>query len=463
MHGPAFYRTRSFWLDSLAGDPLQPRPPLPGSTRVDVCIVGAGYTGLWTAYELAKADPSLRIVVLDAEIAGFGASGRNGGWCSALMPMGLDHLVELHGREPAQALQAAMIATVGEVGRVAGAEGIDCHFHKGGTLTLATNPAHSARLHAQLDEARRFGLGEDDVRWLDRDEAAALVHAQGTLGALFTPHCAALHPARLARGLARAVEARGVTIHEHTPVLEIGPGVAHTDAGNVRADVVVRATEGFTARLAGLRRAIVPVYSLMIATEPLPRSLWEEIGWHDRMTLNDGRNLIVYGQRTADDRIAFGGRGAPYHFGSATKAAYDRDERVFAGLRQVLLELFPMLGGIEHTHAWGGPLGVARDWYCSVGLDRAAKQAWAGGYVGDGVATSNLAGRTLADLILGRDTDLTRLPWVGHRSPRWEPEPLRWLGINAALRLPAGADRDEARRGRSSAWRLALLDRLTGH
>ena len=360
-------------------------------------------------------------------------------------------------------MQTAMHETVDEVGRVADQEGIDCHYAKGGYVALATAPVHLPRLRAQLDEARAFGFGDDDLRWLDRGEARSLVGADGVLGALHHRHCAAIQPARLARGLANVVERRGVTIHESTPVTSIEPGTVRTGHGVVRAGVVVRATEGFTPQLPGEKRTLAPVYSLMVATEPLPAALWDELGMASRPTFNDARHLIIYGQRTADGRLAFGGRGAPYHFGSQVDAAFDRNEAVFAELRKVLRSLFPALHDIEFTHAWGGPLGIPRDWHCSVGLDAATGLAWAGGYVGDGVATTNLAGRTLAELITGRTTDLARLPWVDHRSRRWEPEPLRWLGINGALRVTAGADAAEARTGRPSRWREAVLDRLTGH
>jgi glycine/D-amino acid oxidase-like deaminating enzyme len=225
---------------------------------------------------------------------------------------------------------------------------------------------------------------------------------------------------------------------------------------------VVRATEGYTADLPGQRRTLAPVYSLMIATPPLPRSFWDEAGLAARETFSDYRHLIIYGQRTADDRLAFGGRGAPYHFGSAVRPTFDLEPRVFTELRRVLAQLFPALGEAPATHTWGGPLGVPRDWTASVLHDRARGLASAGGYVGDGVGTSNLAGRTLADLILSRDTDLVHLPWVGHHSPRWEPEPLRWLGVNAGLRVMTAADAEEARTGRESR-RAAVFARLTGH
>jgi glycine/D-amino acid oxidase-like deaminating enzyme len=194
---------------------------------------------------------------------------------------------------------------------------------------------------------------------------------------------------------------------------------------------------------------------LIIATEPLPETLWEQIGLRERETFSDFRHLIVYGQRTADGRMVFGGRGAPYHFGSRIRPGYDRVPAVFTALQATLVGLFPMLGNVAITHRWGGPLGIARDWHASVGLDRSTGIAWAGGYVGDGVSTTNLAGRTLADLIAGRDTDLTRLPWVGHRSRRWEPEPLRWLGANAGLQAMTWADAAERRHGQPS--RMASL------
>ncbi len=433
----------SLWHDSVDGG-WTPRPTLAGDVEADVAIVGAGFTGLWTAYYLAEADPTLRIVVLEAETAGFGASGRNGGWCSALFPASLATLAGLADRGGALAQHRAMRETVDEVVKVAAAEGIDAHVAKGGTIALARSRAQWRRARAEVAEARRWDRDEDDLRLLDRGEATAVLRGSRTVGATYTPDCAALHPARLVRGLAEAVERRGVTIHERTRVRSIGPGRAHTLDGDVRAATVVRATEGYTSTLHGEDRTLVPVYSLIIATEPLPPSMWDEVGLARRETFTDHRHLIVYGQRTADDRLVFGGRGAPYHLGSRIRPEFDRDETVFARLYATLVDLFPMLAGTRVTHAWGGALGIPRDWCASVGLDRATGLAWAGGYVGDGVSTTNLAGRTLRDLVLGRDTELTRLPWVGHRSPAWEREPLRWLGINAGLRAMTLADAEES-------------------
>ncbi|MEV6811280.1 FAD-dependent oxidoreductase [Micromonospora sp. NPDC051296] len=456
------YQDLSYWL-STVDEPLTPRPPLAGDTDADVVIVGAGYTGLWTAYYLAEADPSLRIVVLERQVAGFGASGRNGGWCSALLPTSLPALARQHGRDAAIAMQRAMHDTVREIGRVVAAEGIDCHWSYGGTVVLARSGPQLERARATVTEAREFGFGPEDLDLLGPAEAVARCAAEGVRGGTYTPHCAAVHPARLVRGLARAVERRGVTIHERTPVTEIRSGRAVTPAGAVRAPVVVRATEGYTSGLPGHRRAIAPVYSLMVATAPLPAATWEQIGLAERETFSDHRHVIIYGQRTANGRLAFGGRGAPYHFGSRVVPGFDREPRVFAALRRTLGELFPVLGpDVPVTHTWGGPLGVARDWAASVGYHRGDGLAWAGGYVGDGVGTSNLAGRTLADLIRGERTELTQLPWVNHRSPRWEPEPLRWLAVNAGLKVMFAADEAENRTGRPSR-RAAAFSRFLGH
>jgi glycine/D-amino acid oxidase-like deaminating enzyme len=458
------YRRVSFWWDSLPDEIRgEPRPALPGSTTADVVIVGGGYTGLWTAYYLLTADPSLDVVVLEAEVAGFGASGRNGGWASALFPTSLENVAAVSSRESAVALQRAMFDTVDEVGRVAQAEGIDCHYAKGGTIRLARTPVQLARAREEIESHRGWGFGDDDFALLSADEAAERLGATDVLGATYSPHCAAIHPARLVRGLAATVERLGGTIHEGTSVTAIEPGVVRTTRGEVRARRIVRATEAWTSQLPGFERDIAPVYSLMLATEPLPQSFWDEVGLQRRETFADHRHLIIYGQRTADDRFAFGGRGAPYHFGSTIKPEFDRDPEVFDGLWQVLRELFPALRDHAVTHTWGGPLGIPRDWFPSVGLDPETGIAWGGGYVGDGVASSNLAGRTLADLVRGVTTERTVLPWVNHRSRRWEPEPMRWLGVNLGLRVMGTADGAEQRSGKPSRRAELLAPFLGGH
>jgi glycine/D-amino acid oxidase-like deaminating enzyme len=456
-------RGLSLWWDTLPDDLRAPLgSPLPGDTTADVAIVGAGYTGLWTAYYLIRRDPSLRIVVLDAEQAGFGASGRNGGWASALFPASLAALARASDRSSAIRLKREMFATVDEIGRVAAAEGWDIEWSKGGTVVAARTPLQLRTAREEVEELRSWGFGPDDYALLDQAEAAARVGATDVLGGTFTPHCAAVHPARLVRSLARTVVQAGVVLHEDTRVDAIEPGIVRTSRGDVRAEFVVRATEGYTRTLAGQVRTLAPVYSLMLATEPLPPDVWDTIGLAERETFADGRHLIIYGQRTADGRLAFGGRGAPYHFGSRITPEQDRNADVHKALWQVLTDLFPVVSRSAVTHTWGGPLGVPRDWWASCGLDRTTGLAWSGGYVGDGVGTSNLGGRTLADLITGTASDLVSLPWVNHASPRWEPEPLRWLGTNVGLRVMTSADDAEARTGRPSR-RAALFARKIGH
>lgn len=442
---------RSLWLDQA---PPAVRPELPGDRRCDVAIVGAGFTGLWTAYYLAQASDAA-IVVVDAEHVGFGASGRNGGWCSALFPASLASLSRLAGssREAALAQVGALRSTIDEIGLVVQVEGIDCGFAKGGTIVAARSPAQWTRARAEYADARTWG--RSDLELLGRDEAGARLKAAGILGATYTPDCAVIHPGRLVHGLAAACERLGVEIFHRTRATAIAPGSVVTDRGTLRADVVLRATEGYTGGLPGLRRTIAPVYSLVMATAPLSSETWREIGLGQRETFADHRHVVVYGQRTADDRLVFGGRGAPYHLGSRIRPEFDHEPRVFRRLKRTLVEMFPVLDGVETTHTWGGPLGVPRDWCASVGFDARTRTGSAGGYVGDGVSTTNLAGRTLRDLVLGLDTDLTALPWVGHRSPQWEPEPARWLGINAGLRAMMLADAEERTTGRPS--RIARL------
>ena len=426
----------------------------------DVVIVGGGFTGLWTAHYLLQADPGLDVVVLEAEHVGFGASGRNGGWVSALWPVGPATLARRSGAPAARAMVAELQNTVDEVGRATESAAIDCGFHKGGAIALARSPAQAARARAEVAHDSDWGVG---TRWLDAAEATERLAASRVGGATFTPHCARVHPRRLVDGLAATVRAQGAQVHEGVRVEAIQPGLVTLAHGRqVTARHVIRATEAWTPTLPGQRRAVAPVYSLMVATEPLDAEQWARIGLADREVFSDHRHVIIYGQRTVDDRLAFGGRGAPYHFGSRIRPEFDHEARVFADLRATLTDLLPQLGDVEFTHAWGGPLGIARDWHPSVGHDPATGLGWAGGYVGDGVAATNLAGRTLADLVAGRSTPLTQLPWVGHRSRRWEPEPARWAGINAGLRLAHAPDRVEARTGRPA--RIAtLLAALTGH
>jgi glycine/D-amino acid oxidase-like deaminating enzyme len=450
----------SFWWSQLGGAPA-PRAALPGSLEVDVCIVGAGYTGLWTAYYLARAQPDLRIAVLEQRFAGFGASGRNGGWLTNSVTGGRVQYVRSHGRDAAIAQQRALNDTVEEVVAVASREGIDADIVKGGELNVARSPAQLARLRAAAS-AERAWPATDVVEW-DAADTRSRIAIAGAIGGLWHPHAARIHAAKLASGLAALVEQLGVRIYEDTHVTEISPGRAVTDRGVVAAPFVLRATEGFTPDLKGQHRAVLPMNSSMIATEPLSPEVWRQIGWDGREVLGDFAHVYMYAQRTADDRIAFGGRGVPYRYGSRVDSDGRTQERTIAALTALLRDFFPAAGDVPIAHAWSGVLGVPRDWSATVGLDHATGLGWAGGYVGTGVTATNLAGRTLADLVLRRDTEISRLPWVGHRARRWEVEPLRWLAVQGIYAAYRSADRAEGsgRSARTSAF-AHLADLISG-
>ncbi|MFD4960622.1 NAD(P)/FAD-dependent oxidoreductase [Microbacterium sp. NPDC058389] len=450
----------SWWWRSLGGAPA-PRAPLPADLDADVAIVGAGYTGLWTAYYLKRAQPDLRIVVLEQRFAGFGASGRNGGWLTNSVTGGREGYAATHGRDAAIAQQRALNDSVDEVIAVALREGIEADIVKGGEFEVARTPAQLARLQAFA--AAEQDWPRTDVELMDAGGAASRIRIAGALGAVWHPHCARVHPAKLVRGLAGAVQRLGVTIHEQTRVTEIAPGRAVTDRGTVSATHVLRATEGFTADLRGEHRAWLPMNSSMIVTDPLPAGFWDAVGWGSHETLGDFAHVYMYAQRTADDRIAFGGRGVPYRYGSRVDTDGSTQRRTISSLTRLLRDFFPDAAGIPVAHAWAGVLGVPRDWSAAVVHDRTTGLGWAGGFVGTGVTATNLAGRTLADLVLERDTELTRLPWVGHRAKRWEIEPLRWTAVNAIYTAYRMADRAEAS-GRSSrtAWPAHVADRVAG-
>jgi len=452
------YRSISFWHDTTPGE-LTPRPSLDMEEKVDVAIVGAGYTGLWTAYYLTELEPTLRVAIVEAEIAGFGASGRNGGWAVGTLA-GMDSRLAKPGqREGGVALQRAMFDSVDEIGRVCERESIDCHFAKGGNVTVATEEAHRELLLEHVREWRKLGFDEGDLRWLEPDACAAHVSASSNFGGLFLAHCAAIHPARLVRGLAEVVEARGATLYERSPAVSLEPGCVVTRGGRLRARTVVRATEAYSKSLRGHSRTLLPLHSMMIATEPMPESTWKHIGLHRRETFADPRRTVIYGQRTADDRLAFGARGA-YCFGSGIRDRFSPGDATFRRVQEVLESLFPIVRQHRVTHRWGGALGVPRDWRPSVGIDREAGLAWGGGYVGEGVAASNLAGRTLAELIAERDTERTCLPLVGRPSRAWEPEPLRWLAVAGALSMGESLDAAEREGRRLPPLRNALFSSL---
>lgn len=448
----------SHWWQQVGQPKL--RAPLSADVQLDVAIVGAGYTGLWTAYYLKRSRPDLRIAIVEQRHAGYGASGRNGGWLTNAITGGREQYVATHGRDAAQRQQRAMNETVDEVIRVAAREGIDADIVKGGEFNVAYAPAQERRL-------REFAAAEQswnytDLALLEADEAREKINVTGTLAAVWHPHCARIQPAKLAAGLAEAVERLGVTIYEGTTASEISPGKVVTDRGTIAAEFVVRATEGFTANLKGLRRLWLPMNSSLIATEPLSASVWDELRWNRGEVLGDFAHVYMYAQRTADDRIAIGGRGVPYRYGSRTDTDGQTPLTTVDTLSQIMHRFFPATRNAAIDHVWSGVLGVPRDWAATVGLDRDTGLAWGGGYVGTGVTSTNLAGRTLADLILGEQSELVTLPWVNHRVRKWEPEPLRWIATKGLYTAYGIADASEYR-GRPTTSPIArIADVITG-
>lgn len=448
----------ALWIDQI-GLGVESRPALPGDTDADLAIIGAGFSGLWTAYYALAADPSLRVVVVDKHHCGFGASGRNGGWAVGELACGPDKYADRSTPSEARRLERAVFDAVDEIGRVSQTEGIDCDYAKGGWIRVARNRPQADRQRGEVAHEHARGLTADDLRLLDPTEARQYLNATDVESGIYFAHCAAVHPAKLVDGLARTVEARGAHIHEHTEVLELAPGRVVTDRGTVRAANIVLATEAYTRDLAGHRRDLLPVYSLMVATEPLGPSTISQIGLADRPTFSDDRHMVIYGQRTADDRLAFGGRGVPYLFGSGISRQAELHAESHERLRQTLVEMFPVLAEVEFTHRWGGVLAIPRDWVPGLRFDPSSGLGVLGGYVGEGVAAANLAGRTMADLVTGAKTDRVTLPWVGVHPRRWEPEPLRWLGVRASRAILGRADDREYATGRpaNAAYKISRL------
>jgi len=452
----------SFWYADMGGLPAC-RSALPGDRSADICIIGAGYTGLWTAWYLKQLQPDLDIAIVEREFAGFGASGRNGGWLTGTFSWSRERYLVTSTRERVIALERALRDAVDEVIRVAEDQGIEADIRRTDKLVAACSEAQMRRLRHDCSQAMNWDVPPETMALINAGELAKRIDIHNAVGALVQHGVARVQPAKLVRGLAAAVEGAGATIHERTEVTAIAKGRVTTNRGVVRAPVIIRATEGYTAGLPGLSRQWLALNSALVVTEPVPDALWEQIGWQGRELLGDASHAYCYAQRTAGNRIAMGGRGVPYRFGNRTDDFGRTQQTTIDQLHGILRRLLPQAAGLRLDHAWCGVLGVPRDWCASVGFDRDAGIGWAGGYVGIGVSTSNLAGRTLADLVLGRDTEFARLPWVNRTVRRWEPEPLRWLGVHAMYRLYRLADRREAKGHNAGSSRLArFADFLTG-
>jgi glycine/D-amino acid oxidase-like deaminating enzyme len=420
-----------FWMAGLA-DKRPSYPRFTGDGSVDLAIIGGGYTGLWAAYFAKKLEPSLSVAVFEAEQVGYGASGRNGGWLSAMPAGNRAKFARASGGgvEASRALQQEFVAGVDAVLDILQAEGIDADQNKGGALVAAHTKAGLGRLAARRDADWKYGLSEDDVYLIGRDEFQKEINISTVHGGLVYKHCARLQPAKLVYGLADTLTSMGVSIYEGSRVGSIdGKTLTFADGGRVTAAKTFVCTEGYSGQLLG-SRSLIPINSSMIVTKPLSDEAWEQIGWNGLQCLSDSAHTFIYAQRTADGRISIGGRGKPYRYGSGTGGAGATAQSTIDLLSTKLRSFFPGIN-FEVDHAWSGVLGVTRDWNGGVQWDQASGVGSSTGYAGHGVTAAYLGGRTLAELAFERKTERTSLPWVGYHAPKWEPEPIRWLGVHA--------------------------------
>ncbi|MCK6188178.1 FAD-binding oxidoreductase [Pseudomonas sp. EYE_354] len=458
------WRNISLWMDQL-DDPLLARPSLEHDLDVNVAIIGAGYTGLWTAYYLKRQAPELTVAIIEAQTAGFGASGRNGGWLMGNL-LGEDRLLAGLAPEQRRASFDLLHGIPDEVAQVLAREGIDCDYRKGGALYCAARyPEQETGLRGYLHKLYAQGLTEADYRWLSPQQLAEQIRIARPYGGIYASHVATIHPAKLVRGLARLVERMSVKIYENSPVTQWQSGSLRTAKASVRASWVVPAVEGYANTLPPLGRYQLPVQSLIVATEPLPAGIWDEIGLRNGQAFGESSRQVTYGQRTADNRLVFGARGG-YQFAGKLRHNFDLTDSEVELRRYLFGELFPQLKNVRITHSWGGNLGMSRHFRPHMLCDRNNGIALSGGYGGEGVGATNLGGRTLADLILGRDTPLTRQPWVIRDRgldalKTWEPEPCRWLGYNAIIRSFVHEDQVLANPN-TAPWRRKLATGVAG-
>jgi glycine/D-amino acid oxidase-like deaminating enzyme len=458
------WRTISLWMDQL-DEPLLARPALAEELDVDVAIIGAGYTGLWTAYYLKLQAPALKIAIIEAQTAGFGASGRNGGWLMGNL-LGEDRLLADLSPVQRRASYDLLHNIPDEVEIVLEREGIACDYRKGGVLYCAARyPEQETSLRQYLDSLYKQGLNENDYRWLNPAQLAQQIRIAKPYGGIYAPHVATLHPAKLVRGLARTVERMGVRIYENSPVTHWQAGSLRTAQASVRSRWVVPAVEGYSVTLPPLGRYQLPVQSLIVATEPLSAATWDEIGLSNGQAFSESSRQVTYGQRTADNRLIFGARGG-YQFAGKLRHDFNLTRSEIELRRYLFGELFPQLKNVQITHGWGGNLGMSRRFKPHMLCDHASGIALSGGYGGEGVGASNLGGRTLADLILQRDTELVHQPWVIPRHGldalrAWEPEPCRWLGYNAIIRSFVHEDQTLANPA-TAPWRRKLASGVAG-
>jgi glycine/D-amino acid oxidase-like deaminating enzyme len=418
----------SFWLRQYG--PYTPNSPLEGEVRVDVAIIGAGYTGLATALNLRHDEPARSVAVLEAHTVGYGASGRNGGFNMTLF--GLEPAVTkaLFGQARTVEAHRYMERAVDYVRDLVERYRIQSDYEHPGFLRAATTPGFVRRIRHDMELLTQMGI--TGLEWWDADRLRQEVNSPLFLGAWWEPRCGLLDPAKHARELKRVVEEAGAQVFEHTPVESIDRDqgfTLHTPSGRLHANRIVFATNAYSHLFPELRRKQVPAFTHMIVTEPLTPERLGSIGWKHRQGLEDARNFVHYFRLTADNRLAMGGSDVTISFGRSM----DRDDnrRIFSDLERDITRLFPGLRGIRIVDRWGGPVSVPIDMAPAIGFLGDRRAVYSLGCVGQGVSMTHLNGRTIADLLLEKDTDLTRVWFVNRRTIPWPPEPLRFAASHA--------------------------------
>lgn len=456
------YGSRIHWLETA---PHTPSPPLEGGTRCDVAIVGGGFTGLWTAYELKIAAPALDVVVLEAAEIGHGASGRNGGFAMTLLDMSLAHLVDNHGAERARAAHEAVAGSVDAIGRVCAERGIDCDYVKGGLMVVATNEAQEVRVARDLEAASKLGLAGFEA--LTGAQCQQRVRSPTYRVGYHEEACAVVHPGKLVRGLARVLRDMGVRIYEGTPVTgtdRVCKAVAlRTAGGQVEAEQAVFATNAWAAGIEPFRRKVVPLYTYVLLTEPLTDAQWADVGWQGREGIEDKRNYVHYYRVTGDGRILWGGGDGVIYSDVGIDPSRDRSVEVRASLERTFRATFPQLADLPIAAHWGGPVGITVPFLPYVGTLEDGRVHYGHGYNGHGVAPSHTAGCVLADRVLGRDRGFGPLPFVDTKEPAFPPKALTYLG--AALSRWSLLRQDRAMDagtggGDMDPWLLRVLKKL---
>jgi glycine/D-amino acid oxidase-like deaminating enzyme len=455
----ADFASRSFWLEA---DPYTAGPALAGDVSVDVAIIGGGFTGLWAALFLLKADPSLKLAVIEREVVGYGASGRNGGFAMTLLGRSLHDLVQSFGVEAARAAHDVVARSIDAIGQFAAEHEAPCDYQKNGFIGVALDDSQIERIEADRKAAEALGLS--GVRYIPGDELRREIQSPLYRCGLEEKTCALLDPAKLVRGMARVVRQESGIIYERTAVDRIeasSDGVSiRTKQGTVRADKAVLAANAYAVEFPEFRRLLIPLYTYIVLTEPLTEGQWESIGWHGRQGLEDKRTYIHYFRPTADGRILMGGEDAPYFYGSSIGPQHDRNTRVFRLLQGDLTTIYPQLAGIRFTHQWGGPVAITARFVPAFGTLQGGRVHYGFGYCGHGVAPTHVGGQILRDLVLGRDSDLTQLCFVRTKPIAYPPEPLRYLGMALARRSLLAQDRKG--KPKTEPWIVRLLTRLNG-